>query len=217
MEKGRTSYQVVKKTASKRTGILGGSFDPVHLGHIGLAEDAINEADLDNVIFIPAAHQPFKLDRNVTSGEDRLSMLRLAVMGRERLEISEYELEAEGISYTYLTMRAMKQLLGSDTKLFFITGTDSFLKIEQWKNSSELLLNYSFIIGRRPGYKEEELDECISRVRNRYNTEIIQINNTQLDISSTEIRQRLKAGSPAGDLIPPEVERYITEHGLYRN
>ena len=203
-------------TASKRTGILGGSFDPVHLGHIGLAEDAINEADLDNVIFIPAAHQPFKLDRNVTSGEDRLSMLRLAVMGRERLEISEYELEAEGISYTYLTMRAMKQLLGSDTKLFFITGTDSFLKIEQWKNSSELLLNYSFIIGRRPGYKEEELESCISELRRKYGTEIIKIRSNMPDVSSTEVRRKIVAGESVEEMVPEPVERYIEKNGLYR-
>ena len=217
MEEGRTSYKVVTAAETKKTGIFGGSFDPVHLGHICLAEDAMKQAGLDSVIFIPAAHQPFKLDRNVTSGEDRLAMLRIAVMNKSGFEISEYELDNDGVSYTYLTMRAMRKLLGNNNKLYFITGTDSFLKIEQWKNSSELLQSYSFIIGTRPGYRIEELENCINRIRNRYNTEIIHINNTQLDISSTEIRERLETGKTAGDLIPPQVERYILEHGLYRN
>ncbi|MGN0704947.1 MAG: nicotinate-nucleotide adenylyltransferase [Lentihominibacter sp.] len=217
MEEGRSSDKVVTETVLKRTGIFGGTFDPVHLGHIGLAQDAMEQAGLDKVIFIPAAHQPFKLDRETASGEHRLEMLKLALKDIAGLEISEYELEEKGISYTYLTMRAMRRMMGEDTRLYFITGTDSFLKIEQWKNSSELLREFSYIIGTRPGYRQEELDECVSRIRNRYGTEIIFLNNTQLDISSTEIRERLEQGVPAGDLIPAEVERYITEHGLYRN
>lgn len=217
MEKGRSSYKVVNTASQKKTGILGGSFDPVHLGHIGLAEDALNQAGLDNVVFIPAARQPFKLDKKVTSGEDRLAMLRLAVEGRKGFDISEYELQNNGISYTYLTMRAMKEIMGDNTRLYFITGTDSFLKIEQWKNSMELLQNYSYIIGTRPGYKDEELKHCIQRVQDLYGTEVLHIDNTQLDISSTEIRARLENGVSALDLIPPQVERYIIEHGLYRN
>ena len=217
MEKGRATDKVVAETVSEKTGILGGTFDPVHLGHISLDQDALEQIGLDRVIFIPAAQQPFKLDRKTASGEHRLEMLKLAVKDRRGFEISEYELQEKGISYTYLTMRAMRRLLGKDARLYFITGTDSFLKIEKWKNSSELLREFSYIIGTRPGYRQEELDECVSRIRDIYNTEILFLNNTQLDISSTEIRERLERGIPSGDLIPAEVERYITEHGLYRN
>lgn len=200
----------------KKIGILGGTFDPVHLGHINLAIDAKAQAGLDKVIFVPAKLQPFKLDKNVTAGEHRLAMIKEAIDGIDGLEVSPYELEAEGISYTYLTVRAMKKRFGTDARLYFITGTDSFLKIETWKNAEELIRSCSYIIGTRPGYRKQELDICIERIRRDYNTEVINIDNTQFDISSTEIRKRLESGLPCSDLIPEKTERYITANGLYK-
>ena len=200
----------------KKIGILGGTFDPVHLGHINLAIDAKAQAGLDKVIFVPAKLQPFKLDNNVTAGEHRLAMIKEAIDGIDGLEVSPYELEAEGISYTYLTVRAMKKRFGTDARLYFITGTDSFLKIETWKNAEELIRSCSYIIGTRPGYRKQELDICIERIRRDYNTEVINIDNTQFDISSTEIRKRLESGLPCSDLIPEKTERYITANGLYK-
>lgn len=199
-----------------RIGILGGSFDPVHLGHICLAQDAMKQAGLCRVIFVPVNLQPFKLTQKMTAGEDRINMLRAATADLDGLEVSDYELRSDRISYTYLTMRAMKRIWGEDSRLFFITGTDTFLKIETWKNAKELLTCYSYIIGTRPGYRQEELESCIARVRRDYNTEVRNINNVQMDVSSTEIRRRLETGTPAGDLIPDQVERYIRKHGLYR-
>ena len=200
----------------KKIGILGGTFDPVHLGHINLAIDAKAQAGLDKVIFVPAKLQPFKLDKNVTAGEHRLAMIKEAIDGIDGLEVSPYELEAEGISYTYLTVRAMKKRFGTDARLYFITGTDSFLRIETWKNAEELIRSCSYIIGTRPGYRKQELDICIERIRRDYNTEVINIDNTQFDISSTEIRKRLESGLPCSDLIPEKTERYITANGLYK-
>ena len=200
----------------RRIGIFGGSFDPVHLGHIGLARDAVKLAGLEKVILIPAKLQPFKLDKEVTAGEDRLNMLQLASEGEDTLEVSDYEMTKEGISYTYLTMRAMKEHYGPETKLYFITGTDSFLNIDKWKNAEEQLSSYSFLVGTRPGYKDRELEECIYRISRDYNTEVKHIDNIQVDVSSTEIRERIEAGISAEDLIPNEVERYIRENGLYR-
>lgn len=200
----------------KKIGILGGTFDPVHLGHINLAIDARNEAALDKVIFIPARLQPFKLDRRVTPGKDRLAMLRKATEPIAGFEVSSYEMEQTGISYTYLTMRAMKKKFGDDVRLYFIMGTDSFLKIEKWKNSDELLREYSYIIGTRPGYRQEELRDCISKIRRDYNTDVKNINNVQMDISSTEIRKRIDSGMSCTDLIPERVERYIRENELYK-
>jgi len=208
---------VVIMDPKKKTGVFGGSFDPVHLGHLGLAKDAITEAGLDKVIFVPAKLQPFKLDKKVTPGEDRLAMLKLAIEGIEGLEVSEYELNSDRISYTYLTLRAMSEILGNETKMYFITGTDSFLKIKEWKNAEELLRDFSYIVGARPGYKKDELKISIEEVQQEYGTEVIVINNTEFDISSTEIRNRLEAGERADDLIPAEVERYIRKHDLYTN
>ena len=201
---------------NNRIGIFGGSFDPVHLGHTGLAADAMKQLALDRVVFIPARLQPFKLDRRLTSGDARLDMLKLATKGMEGVEISTHELDTEGISYTYLTMRTMQKRYGAVAKLYFITGTDAFLKIEKWKSAEELLHNYAYIIGTRPGYRREELERCMERIRSAYGTEIVNIDNVQIDASSTEIRQRLEQGRPAGDIISEPVERYIKEHGLYR-
>ena len=205
-----TSYNKIEKI-----GIFGGSFDPVHLGHTGLAEDAMKQAGLDKVVFMPARLQPFKLDKKLTSGKDRLEMLKLASENTDGFEISTYELDEEGISYTYLTMRAMQEKYGERSKLYFITGTDAFLKIDQWKNAEELLRKYSYVIGTRPGYKQEELELCIKKIRKAYGTEIININNVQIDVSSTEIRDALKRGDSAEGLLSEEVERYIKENGLY--
>ncbi len=205
-----TSYNKIRKI-----GIFGGSFDPVHLGHTGLAEDAMKQAGLEKVVFIPARLQPFKLDKKLTSGEDRAEMLKLAAGNTDGFEISTYELDEEGISYTYLTMRAMQDKYGEGAKLYFITGTDAFLKIDQWKNAEELLKRYAYVIGTRPGYKQEELKICIEKIREAYGTEIINIDNVQIDVSSTEIRDILKQGESAEGLISEEVERYIKENGLY--
>lgn len=200
----------------KKVGIFGGTFDPVHWGHIGLAKDAAEQAGLAQVIFVPARLQPFKLDKKITSGMDRFHMLKIATEDMENLAVSSYELDTDGISYTYLTMRAMRDLYGADTKLYFITGTDSFLKIETWKNAEELLSNYAYIVGVRPGYRQEELETCIDRITRHYHTEVKNIANIQVDVSSTEIRKLLEAGGKAAALIPAGVERYIKAHGLYR-
>ncbi len=200
----------------KKIGILGGTFDPVHYGHIALAEDAVREAGLHEVVMIPARIQPFKQDREYASGEDRFNMLALAAGKDDHITVSKYELQQERISYTYLTLRHMQEFYGKDTRLYFITGTDSFLKIDTWKNAEELLNNYSYIIGTRPGYRQDEYQEALRRITSAYGTEVISMNKTELDISATQIRQMVAEGKPINDLVPPEVERYIREHGLYR-
>ena len=199
-----------------RIGILGGSFDPVHNAHMSLAEDAIREGNLHEVVMIPARIQPFKQDRNPASGKDRFNMLALAAGHDDHITVSRYELEQEGVSYTYLTMRHMQEFFGSDTRLYFITGTDSFLKLDTWKNAPELLTKYSYIIGTRPGYRQDEYEEALRRITSAYGTEVISMEWTEPDISATQIRQMIAEGKPVDDLVPTEVGRYIKEHGLYR-
>ena len=130
--------------------------------------------------------------------------------------MSKYELQQESISYTYLTLRHMQEFFGEDTRLYFITGTDSFLKIDTWMNAEELLSNYAYIIGTRPGYRQDEYRKALQKITSAYGTEVISMNKTELDISATQIRQMVAEGKPISDLVPPEVERYIREHGLYR-
>ena len=200
----------------KKIGIFGGTFDPVHLGHVGLARDALEQAELAEVVFVPARLQPFKLHKETAPGRDRLAMLRLALEDFPEFQVSSCEMDAPEISYTYLTMRRLQGAYGKDCRLYFLTGTDTFLKIELWREAAELLRNYSFLIGTRPGCMQHQLQACIERISGVYNTDVQVICNRQMDISSTSIRQRLREGAPAADLIPEKVERYIKEHGLYR-
>lgn len=199
-----------------KLGIFGGTFDPVHNGHIGLAEDCVVQAELDEVIMIPAFIQPFKQDRHTASGEDRFRMLALVASQNDHITVSRTELENEGVSYTYLTMRKIQEL-NPEARLYFICGTDSFLKVDTWMNAEELLSNYSFIVGcDRPGYRRDELDEAIKCITDKYDTEIIIVHNRQFDVSSTEIRQNIAEGKAIDALVPASVERYIREYGLYR-
>lgn len=200
----------------KKIGILGGSFDPVHTGHVHLAKDALVQAGLDQVLLVPARLQPFKQDRVPASGEDRMEMLRLALADEPAIEPCSYELEQEGVSYTYLTLRAMQERFGEDAKIYFITGADSVLKLDTWMNAEELLTRYAYIAGSRPGYKDEELSACIERLREKYGTEIVLIRNERFDISATEIREKLAAGESVQGLVPDAVSDYIKAHGLYR-
>ncbi len=200
----------------KKIGILGGSFDPVHNGHVSLAKHALIKGGLHEVVMIPARIQPFKQDRVPASGEDRFNMLALAAGKDDHITVSNFELQQDSVSYTYLTMRHMQEFFGDDTRLYFITGTDSFLKLDTWKNAPELLTKYSYIIGTRPGYRQDEYEEVLKRITSEYGTEVISMEWTEPDISATQIRQMIAVGKPVDDLVPPEVGRYIKEHGLYR-
>ena len=200
----------------RKIGILGGSFDPVHNGHISLAKHAVEIGGLDEVVMIPARIQPFKQDRIPASGEDRFNMLAMAADDDDYITVSRYELQQEGVSYTYLTMRHMQEFFGEDTRLYFITGTDSFLTLDTWKNAPELLTKYSYIIGTRPGYRQEEYEEAYERITSTFGTEVISMKWTEPDISATQIRKMIADGEPIDHLVPPEVDRYIREHGLYR-
>lgn len=199
----------------KKIGIMGGSFDPCHRGHINLALDAARQADLTKVILMPARVQPFKIDAKTVGNNHRLNMLKAAVENIAELEVSDWEMRQEELSYTYLTMREAKKQAGDETQVFFISGTDSFLEISRWKNSEELISENRFIVGVRPGYREDELEAEIKRLSELYGTEIIKIDNRRFHISSTEIRERLRDGKDISDLVTPGVERYIKENGLY--
>lgn len=196
---------------------MGGSFDPVHNGHLSLAEDAFAMADLSGVIFIPAKISPFKIGEEAAPQEDRTAMLTAAAeeLGPE-FSVSDLEMKMEGVSYTYRTLRALKQRLEERDRLFFITGTDTYITVEKWRNGAEVLENTSFIVGKRPGYEDDRLDRAVSDNRKRFGTETIIIQNRELDISSTEIRRKAGEGRSLAGLVPESVERYINEHGLYR-
>lgn len=199
---------------TNRIGVLGGTFDPIHLGHKALGEAALREGGIDKLIVMPARVQPFKQGKKSADGHHRFEMCRLTFEGNEKVEISDYELNNESLSYTYDTLKFLQDIY-PDQKLCFILGTDSYLKLEDWYKGLRLLENFSFIVGDRPGYREAELDEAIKKYLSKYGTETIKITADMPDISATEIREALKADNSAAGLITEAVERYIKENGLY--
>ena len=198
-----------------KIGVFGGTFDPVHYGHVWLARQAASELLLDKVLVTPTKKQPFKMDRTVTSGVHRYNMLKLAFAGDGIISVSDIELKKDGISYTIDTLREIRRIFGVDAEIYFILGADAFLKIEKWKDADELLSGYSFIIGIRPGHEDCGLCGHIRRLKSVYNTKATVIGNKQIDVSSTEIKEMIKTGGRLS-VIPEDVERYIKTNGLYQ-
>lgn len=198
----------------KKIAVLGGTFDPVHRGHVSLAADAIKQAEIDKVLFMPAKLQPFKLDKDVSAEEHRLTMLRLALEGMDKMDVTRVELEADDISYTYISLEKLRRSEGVD-KIYLITGTDTFLKLEIWMKSDILLRDNGFVVGVRPGYREEELKAKKELYERHYGTEVIVIDNERLDISSTEIREKACRGEDVKNLTSPKVADYIRRNKLY--
>lgn len=198
-----------------RIGIIGGSFDPIHIGHLILADQARSFYDLDQVIFIPARISPFKLNKTPTEGNLRYDMIKLAVADNLYFSVSDCELKKETVSYTVETLKELQQELGDEAELFFITGTDAFLSIEEWHGAEELLKQFSFLVGTRPGYQEEQLDQTICRIRALHGAFIEKVMMPEVDISSTNIKDRIKNGKSVKYLLPKSVTGYIMEKGLY--
>ena len=198
-----------------KIGVFGGTFDPVHNGHIWLARQAADELALDQVVVVPAKNQPFKLDRRVTSGEHRFKMLELAFADCGVISVSDIELKKDAVSYTIDTLKEIRGMYGRAAEIFFILGADAFRKIEKWKDAEELLSDYSFAVGTRPGFEETGLNGFFSSIRGKYGTKIFTVNNTLIEISSTEIKDMIKTGERLS-AVPEDVERYIIENGLYQ-
>ena len=198
----------------KRYGIYGGSFDPIHIGHVALAENAVRECGLDKLIFMPAYISPFKQDRHVTDGRDRCRMIETVLKTNSAFCLSRYELNKQGTSYTIKTLRHWEKLL--DGELFFILGFDSAVQIDTWFEGEEILKNYHLVTARRPDTDYAEGLKKIESFREKYGADITVLNMIPVDASSTEIRNLIKDGKPLTGLVPPEVEEYIIEHKLYR-
>lgn len=196
-----------------KLGIMGGTFDPVHIGHLIIAEESRYRFGLDKVIFIPAAVPPHKPDQPITNKEDRFRMTALAIEDNPAFEISRIEFDRPGPSYTVDTLEELKRIYGEDTSLYLITGADTILEILTWYQPQKLIELCEIIAAVRPGYD-------ISEVRNRLPQEFL--DRTKLlevpgvNISSTELRTRIVSEMPIKYLVPKAVEEYIMQNKLYR-
>lgn len=213
----------------RRVGIFGGSFDPIHIGHLLIAEQFAQDLKLDKVKFIPAKVSPFKVGYEPTSDKHRLEMLKLAIGANPKFEVDPIELNRGGVSYTIDTVRALQQTgtanengsvnqIGLDVQYYLLVGADSLKDFKKWKSPAELLRSVSLVVARRGGEPEprwEELDGIVSA------EEIAQIQSRQLDlpaveVSSSDLRRRIEQGRSIRYLLPSAVEVYIKEHGLYQ-
>jgi nicotinate-nucleotide adenylyltransferase len=199
----------------KRIGVLGGTFDPIHIGHLIFAEQVRVLCDLDKVIFIPAKNPPHKLNDGVTQINHRFEMCRIAIQSNKYFEVSDIEMLSDNLSYTYNTLQKMKKELGSSTDLYFIVGSDAWLDLDEWYKSEALLNEFSFIIGDRPGYKENLVNDKIKIIKEKYNTNVEKIDIPEIDISSSNIRDLVFQGKSIKYLTPEAVEKYIFENKLY--
>ncbi|MEG0237983.1 MAG: nicotinate-nucleotide adenylyltransferase [Clostridium sp.] len=196
----------------KKYGIIGGTFDPIHNAHLYIAYEAKEILGLDKVIFIPNGSPPHKKDKNITGASLRYKMVLEAIKDFEDFEVSKYEIEKEGLSYTYETLAYLKE---DDVELYFITGADCLVDLDKWKNVSEIFSLCKFVVFTRPGFREEDLIEDKEKAEKKYNGEIIFLNILDLEISSTDIRKRISEGKRIDFFVPRRVLNLIRKEEIY--
>ncbi len=218
----------MKTADTSKIGILGGTFDPVHLGHLRTAEEIGQELRLEKVYLIPAASPPHKTHDPVTSFDHRLAMVRLAIRESEVLEAMDLEGRRAGLSYSCDTLKELKSRFGVNSQIFFLIGSDAFFEIRTWKDHEKLFDYAHFVLIPRSGHDPETLDGFIlgldesakrQQGKNVYtmhsgNHVIIQP-STVMEISGTRIRNMVRSGKSIAYLVPETVRNYIAEKGLY--
>lgn len=200
----------------KRIGAMGGTFDPIHYGHLALAEHVRCEYHLDEIIFIPAGVPPHKNNLKISDNMHRYMMTELATIQNPNFQVSDIEVRLPEVSYTYFTLQNLKNVYGKEVDIYFITGADALLDIETWKKCDELLKMCDFIAGTRPGLENKKLEEKVTLLRKKYNAMIHLAYIPALDISSTDIRERVSSNKSIKYLVPEGVEQYIYKNELYK-
>lgn len=197
----------------KRVGIFGGTFDPIHIGHLIVAETLMDEFSLDRVVFIPAAVPPHKLGREVSAARHRYMMTMLAICSNARFQASDMEMKRRGPSYSRDTLAELVREHGQDTEFYFIVGADSVASLHTWNRIEELLGMCHFIGASRPGCMPD-----MTEIHRRFGPlaeKIHCLETPELEISSTDIRERVRQGKTIRYIVPEAVEQYIYKERLY--
>nr|WP_300002099.1 nicotinate-nucleotide adenylyltransferase [Tissierella sp.] len=197
-----------------KIGIMGGTFNPIHLGHLVLSEHIREEMGLDKIIFIPTGHPPHKDNSEVIEGYHRKAMVELSIGDNPCFDLSDIELKRIQKSYTIDTIYELKELY-KDDRLIMIIGGDSLINIESWKEAEKLLREIEFVVADRVLREKKDIVEEIKRLNNKYEADIKYFDTPLIEISSTEIRDRMRSGKSIKYLVKEEVYRYILEKGLY--
>jgi len=195
-------------------GVLGGTFDPVHMGHLIIAEEVRARLDLAEVLFVPAGQPLLKLNNAISPAQHRVEMVRLAIADEPSFKLSTREVERAGPSYTVDTMAELGSQIGTEDKLFFILGWDNLIQLPQWHEPSRLVKLCRLVPVPRVGHPSPDLDSLEAAVPG-LSQSLIMLDTPQIEISSSEIRDRVARGLSIHQLVPEPVERYIKEHRLY--
>ncbi|WP_297634037.1 nicotinate-nucleotide adenylyltransferase [uncultured Clostridium sp.] len=197
----------------KKYGIIGGTFDPIHFAHLYIADEAKYSLGLDKVIFMPNGNPPHKALKEVSEGFLRYEMVCEGIKGLDGFIASDYEIKRDEPSFTYKTLQAFKE---KDVELFFITGADCLMDLEEWENIKEIFNNANLVVFKRPGFTFEDLKEQKKYIEEKYETKIIFLNLKDLDISSTDIRKRIKENRNVKFFLPNGVLDIIKREKLYK-
>ena len=200
---------------NKKIGILGGSFDPIHNGHLAIAESAYRDFHLDEVWLIPAGHSPNKDEDKMTSAAVRAEMTALAAQDIPHFRLSTYEIDKEGTSYTYLTLSDFKEQY-PDTDFYFIMGADSLDYFDAWRHPEIICQKAVILVAVRDDMDLDDINEKIGHIKEQFHAEIYPLSCAKIDISSSEIRANLQDGKEIYHMVPQAVADYITEHNLYK-
>jgi nicotinate-nucleotide adenylyltransferase len=199
-----------------RVGILGGTFDPVHLGHLIIAEEARVRLNLEQVFFTPAGQPWLKEGQPVTAGSHRLRMVEMAVASNSFFKVLASEIDRSGPTYTVDTLEELQRSLGRDAGLYFIVGMDTLEQFHRWKEPEKLLELCNLVVASRPGHQGVDINNLVGRYP-QAGERLVLLTVPRIEISSTEIRRRVGEGISIRYLVPEAVEQYIFEHRLYRH
>ncbi|HHT97222.1 MAG TPA: nicotinate-nucleotide adenylyltransferase [Clostridiales bacterium] len=197
-----------------KIGVLGGSFNPIHFGHLLMAESAYEQMELDKVIFMPLKYPPHKNKEGILCDQHRLNMIELAIQDNPHFELSKYEIKKDSVSYTAETLSYLTSKNPND-KFFFILGADSYMMIDKWRQPQTIFKQANILVINRDNNSSNELDIKTIDLKKDYNLNVTYINMPNIGISSTVIRERLKDNLSIKYYMPNSVIHYITKHKIY--
>ena len=206
--------KIMQEKAGKKIGILGGTFNPIHYGHLILAENALVQYHLDKIWFMPAGNPPHKKASEILDIKDRIEMVSLAISDNSKFELFLYEAKKSGICYTAQTLSELKEKY-PENEYFFIMGADSLVDFDSWRNPDIICKKASILAAVRDDVDMQDLKAQINRLKKRYDADIFELNTPNFSVSSHNIRLRVRENETIRYLLPDAVIRYIEEHHLY--
>lgn len=204
------------KEVLQKIGIMGGTFNPIHNGHLLIAESAREEFGLDKVLFIPTRHPPHKLNQQITEASHRCNMIELAIKDNPFFELNLIEVQEKRISYTYLTLQNLKKI-HPKAELYFILGADSLYDLEKWRKPEEILASCNILAAYRWQEEAPDFQEQMMYLNEKYNAHIYPLHAPAFDVSSSNIRSRICKAESIRYLVPTKVADYIQKTKLYQN